>query len=107
MAMELTKENFVDTVKNAQVTVVDFWAPWCGPCRMIAPIIEELSEDYKDKGVVVGKINTDEQQELAMQFGIRSIPTVLFFKNGELADSMIGAAPKAMYEEKIKTLLGE
>ncbi len=107
MALELTKENFVDTVKNAKVTVADFWAPWCGPCRMVAPIIEELSGDYKEKGVAVGKINTDEQQELAMQFGIRSIPTVLFFKNGELADSMIGAAPKAMYEEKIKTLLGE
>ncbi len=107
MALELTKDNFVDTVKNAKVAIVDFWAPWCGPCRMIAPIIEELSEEYKDKGVVVGKINTDEQQELAIQFGIRSIPTVLFFKNGELADSMIGAAPKAMYEEKIKALLGE
>ena len=107
MALELTKDNFVDTVKNAKVAVVDFWAPWCGPCRMIAPIIEELSEEYKDKGVVVGKINTDEQQELAIQFGIRSIPTVLFFKEGELVDSMIGAAPKAMYEEKIKALLGE
>ena len=107
MALELTKDNFVDTVKNSKVTVVDFWAPWCGPCRMIAPIIEELSEEYKDKGVVVGKINTDEEQELAMQFGIRSIPTVLFFKDGELIDSMIGAAPKAMYEEKIKALLGE
>ena len=107
MALELTKDNFVNTVKEAKVAIVDFWAPWCGPCRMIAPIIEEIGEDFKDKGVVVGKINTDEQQELAMQFGIRSIPTVLFFKNGELADSMIGAAPKAMYEEKINTLLGE
>jgi len=107
MALELTKDNFVDTVKNAKVAVVDFWAPWCGPCRMIAPIIEELSEEFKDKDVIVGKINTDEQQELAIQFGIRSIPTVLFFKDGELVDSMIGAAPKAMYEEKIKALLGE
>jgi len=107
MALELTKDNFVNTVKEAKVAIVDFWAPWCGPCRMIAPIIEEIGEDFKDKGVVVGKINTDEQQELAMQFGIRSIPTVLFFKNGELADSMIGAAPKAMYEEKINNLLGE
>jgi len=107
MAVELTAQNFADTIKNAKVAVVDFWAPWCGPCRMIAPIIEELSEEYKDKGVVVGKINTDEQQELAMQFGIRSIPTVLFFKDGELVDHMIGAAPKQMYEEKIKALLGE
>ncbi|QCI27770.1 thioredoxin [Caminibacter pacificus] len=107
MALEITAQNFADTVKNAKVAVVDFWAPWCGPCRMIAPIIEELAEEYKDKGVVVGKVNTDEQQELAMQFGIRSIPTVLFFKDGQLADSMIGAAPKNFYEEKINALLGE
>jgi len=105
MALEITKDNFQEIVKNNKVVVVDFWAPWCGPCRMIAPIIEELSEDFKDKGVVVGKINTDEQQELAMQFGIRSIPTVLFIKNGEVVDAMIGAAPKAMYEEKINKLL--
>jgi len=105
MALEITKDNFQEIVNNNKVVVVDFWAPWCGPCRMIAPIIEELSEEYKDKGVVVGKINTDEQQELAMQFGIRSIPTVLFIKNGEVVDAMIGAAPKAMYEEKINKLL--
>jgi len=107
MALEITKDNFQEIVKNNKVVVVDFWAPWCGPCRMIAPIIEELSEDFKDKGVVVGKINTDEEQELAMQFGIRSIPTVLFIKDGEVVDAMIGAAPKAMYEEKINKLLGE
>jgi thioredoxin 1 len=107
MALELNAQNFADTIKNAKVAVVDFWAPWCGPCRMIAPIIEELAEEYKDKGVVVGKINTDEEQELAMQFGIRSIPTVLFFKNGELVDSLIGAAPKNFYEDKINSLLGE
>jgi len=105
MALELTAQNFVDTIKNAKVAVVDFWAPWCGPCRMIAPVIEEISKEYEDKGVVVGKVNTDEQQELAMQFGIRSIPTVLFFKNGELVDSLIGAAPKQMYVEKIESLL--
>ncbi|GAX87139.1 thioredoxin 1 [Lebetimonas natsushimae] len=105
MALEITKENFEDIVKNNKLVVVDFWAPWCGPCRMVAPIIEELAEEYKDKGVAVGKINTDEQQELAIQFGIRSIPTVLFIKDGEVVDAMIGAAPKAMYEEKINTLL--
>jgi thioredoxin 1 len=105
MAVEITKENFEDIVKNNKIVVVDFWAPWCGPCRMIAQTIEELSEEYKDKGVVVGKINTDEQQELAMQFGIRSIPTVLFIKDGQIVDQMIGAAPKAMYEEKINALL--
>ncbi|GAB6045360.1 thioredoxin [Caminibacter profundus] len=107
MAIEITKDNFEDIVKNNKVVVVDFWAPWCGPCRMIAPIIEELAEEYKDKDVAIGKVNTDEQQELAMQFGIRSIPTVLFFKDGELVDNMIGAAPKQFYEDKINTLLGE
>jgi thioredoxin 1 len=105
MALELNAQNFADTVKNNQVVVVDFWAPWCGPCRMIAPIIEELAEEYKDKGVVVGKVNTDEAPEIAAQFGIRSIPTVIFFKNGEAADAMIGAAPKQMYQEKIEALL--
>jgi len=105
MALELNAQNFADTVKNNDVVVVDFWAPWCGPCRMIAPIIEELSEEYKDKGVVVGKVNTDEAPEIAGQFGIRSIPTVIFFKNGEAVDAMIGAAPKQMYVEKIEKLL--
>jgi len=105
MALELNAQNFADTVKNNEVVVVDFWAPWCGPCRMIAPIIEELSEEYKDKGVVVGKVNTDEAPEIAGQFGIRSIPTVIFFKNGEAVDAMIGAAPKQMYVEKIEALL--
>ncbi len=107
MAIEITKDNFEDIVKNNKIVVVDFWAPWCGPCRMVAPIIEELSEEYKDKGVVVGKINTDEQQELAMQFGIRSIPTILFIKDGQIVDQMIGAAPKNFFEEKINALLGE
>ena len=105
MALELNIQNFADTVKNNEVVVVDFWAPWCGPCRMIAPIIEELSEEYKDKGVVVAKVNTDEAPEIAAQFGIRSIPTVIFFKNGEAVDAMIGAAPKQMYVEKIEALL--
>ncbi|WP_456480122.1 thioredoxin [Nautilia sp.] len=105
MALELNAQNFADTVKNNNVVVVDFWAPWCGPCRMIAPIIEELAEEYKEKGVVVGKVNTDEAPEIAGQFGIRSIPTVIFFKNGEAVDAMIGAAPKQMYVEKIEALL--
>jgi len=107
MAIEITKDNFEEIVKNNKIVVVDFWAPWCGPCRMVAPIIEELSEEYKDKGVVIGKINTDEQQELAMQFGIRSIPTILFIKDGQIVDQMIGAAPKNFFEEKINALLGE
>jgi thioredoxin 1 len=105
MAVEITKDNFEEIVKNNNIVMIDFWAPWCGPCRMIAPIIEELAEEYKDKGVVIGKVNTDEEQELAMQFGIRSIPTVVFIKNGEVVDGLIGAAPKNMYEEKLNALL--
>ncbi|MEO1928392.1 MAG: thioredoxin [Nautiliaceae bacterium] len=104
MALELNGQNFVDTIKNNEVVVVDFWAPWCGPCRMLAPTIEELSKDFEGK-VVIAKVNTDEAPEIAAKFGIRSIPTVLFFKNGELVDQMIGAAPKGIYTEKINALL--
>jgi len=102
--IELTKDNFDEVVSNG-VSLVDFWAPWCGPCRMIAPVIEELAADYEGKAVVA-KVNTDEAPEVAGQFGIRSIPTVLFFKNGELVDQMIGAAPKANYAAKLDALLG-
>jgi len=102
--VELNASNFADTIKEG-VTLVDFWAPWCGPCRMIAPIIEELAEDFEGKATIA-KVNTDESPEVAGQFGIRSIPTVLFFKDGELVDQMIGAAPKANYEAKLNALLG-
>jgi thioredoxin 1 len=103
--VELNKANFDDTIKNNNVVMVDFWAPWCGPCRMIAPVVEELAADYEGKAVIA-KVNTDESPEVAGQFGIRSIPTVLFFKNGELVDQMIGAAPKANYAAKLDALLG-
>ncbi len=102
--IELNKSNFNDTVKEG-VCVVDFWAPWCGPCRMIAPIIEELAEDYEGKAKIC-KVNTDEEQDIAIQFGIRSIPTLLFFKDGEVVDQMIGAAGKQVIAEKIDRLLG-
>jgi len=103
--VELNKDNFEETIKNNAVVMVDFWAPWCGPCRMIAPIVEELAEDYEGKAVIA-KVNTDENPEIAAQFGIRSIPTILFFKNGELVDQTIGAGPKNMYSSKIDALLG-
>jgi thioredoxin 1 len=101
--VELNATNFVDTVKEG-VVLVDFWAAWCGPCRMIAPVIEELAEEYEGRATIA-KVDVDTAPEVAGQFGIRSIPTVLFFKNGELVDQMIGAAPKAAYAQKLDALL--
>ena len=101
--IELNNENFEETVKNG-VSMIDFWAPWCGPCRMIAPVIEELAEEFEGKANIC-KVNTDEQQELAMKFGIRSIPTIIFMKDGEIVDTMIGAASKEAFADKINSLL--
>jgi len=101
--IELTNDNFEDTIKEG-VTMVDFWAPWCGPCRMIAPVIEELANDFDGKATIA-KCNTDEQQEIAVKYGIRSIPAILFFKDGELVDQMVGAAAKNAFAEKINAQL--
>jgi thioredoxin 1 len=100
---ELTKENFDTTVANG-VSLVDFWAPWCGPCRMIAPVIDELAGDFDGKANIC-KVNTDEQQDLAVQYGIRSIPTILFFKDGKMVDQMVGAASKDSLTDKINSLM--
>ena len=101
--IELTGSNFEATLAEG-VSLVDFWAPWCGPCRMIAPVIEELAEDYDGKANIC-KVNTDEEQEIAVKFGIRSIPTIMFFKNGELVDQIVGAQSKQALAEKIDALL--
>jgi len=101
--VELTSENFDATVKEG-VTMVDFWAPWCGPCRMIAPVIEELAEDFDGKATIA-KVNTDEQQDLAVKYGIRLIPAILFFKDGEVVDQMVGAASKDAFAEKLNALV--
>ena len=101
--IELTSENFDATV-NSGVSLVDFWAPWCGPCRMIAPVIDELAEEFDGKANIC-KVNTDEQQELAMRFGIRSIPTILLMKDGEVVDTMIGASSKQAFADKLNSLL--
>lgn len=91
MEVVITNENF-ESYKNGDLPlVVDFWATWCGPCRMVSPIISELANDYDGK-IVVGKCNVDENDDIPVQFGIRSIPTILFFKNGELVDKFVGAA---------------
>lgn len=100
--IELTKENFEEVVKNG-LSLVDFWAPWCGPCRMLSPVIDKLAQDYS--GVAnICKVNTDEQEELSAQFGIRSIPTILFFKNGEVVDQMVGATSEQVLKDKLDSL---
>ncbi|MAT58434.1 MAG: thioredoxin [Ignavibacteriae bacterium] len=98
---EFTDDNFkAEAIESDQLVVVDFWAVWCGPCRMIAPIIEELANEYEGK-VKVGKLDVDSNPNTAMTYGVRSIPTVLFLKNGEVVDKIIGAVPKAQFVEKI------
>ena len=92
-AIKVTKENFNDVLSSQVPVLVDFWAPWCGPCRMIAPVVEGISEELGDKAVI-GKINVDEQPELASRFGVMSIPTLAVFKNGRLAGSMVGVRSK-------------
>ncbi|WKV08938.1 thioredoxin [Thermoanaerobacterium sp. CMT5567-10] len=97
----ITKNNFQEEVVNSNIPVlVDFWAEWCGPCRMVSPIIEELANDYEGK-VKVGKINVDEENELAMQFKIMSIPTIALFKDGKMVDKIVGARPKSDFEDFI------
>ena len=105
MALELTDANFEELVlKSDKPVLVDFWAAWCGPCRMLAPIVEELGKDYADK-VVIGKVDVDSNQKYAAQYGVRNIPTVLLFKGGEVVDKQVGVAPKKTYTDKIDTLL--
>lgn len=105
MALEFNDKNFTDTaLQEGTVTVVDFWAEWCGPCRMIGPLIEQLAQEYQDK-VIVGKLNVDENPEVSMKYNIRSIPTVLFFKNGEVVDRQVGVTSKAVLASKIEALL--
>ena len=104
MEVKITSENF-QSMKNGQLPlVVDFWATWCGPCRMISPIITELAKEY-DGRIVVGKCDVEENEDLASDFGIRNIPTILFFKDGEIVDKLVGAVSKSKLEEKFQTLL--
>ena len=101
MEVIITKENFEKEVINSDIPVlVDFWATWCGPCRMLAPTIEEIAKEYEGR-VKVGKINVDEEGELAIKYGIASIPTVLLFKGGQIVDKSIGYAPKSRFENML------
>ena len=105
MALEITDSNFEETVlKTDKPVMVDFWAAWCGPCRMVGPIIDELSEEYEGKAII-GKVDIDSNQQYAAQFGVRNIPTVLVFKDGELVDRKVGVSSKNDYAQAIDRLI--
>lgn len=105
MALEFTDANFQnEVIANDKLTVVDFWAEWCGPCRAIGPVVEELATEY-DGQVKVGKLNVDNNPDVSVKYGITSIPAILFIKNGEVVDKQIGAVPKSVLDQKIKAHL--
>lgn len=105
MALEITDSSFQEVVLQSDKPVlVDFWAPWCGPCRMLSPVIEQLHNEFEGKAVI-GKVNVDDNQQTAVEYGIRSIPTLLFFKNGELVDKLTGVFPKEVIAEKLSAHL--
>ena len=100
--VEITDANFADEIENGEgLYMVDFWAEWCGPCRLVAPIVSDLADEYRDKGLRVGKLDVDTNQQTATRFAVRSIPSILFFKDGELVDQVIGAVPRPQLEEKL------
>jgi thioredoxin 1 len=105
MALEINEQNFEELVMNSgKPVVLDFWAVWCGPCRMIAPLIEEMHNEYGDKAII-GKVDVDSNNEISVKYGIRNIPTVLFLKNGEVVDKVVGAVPKSTLTAKLDAIL--
>ena len=104
MEVTITTENFESLKNGEKPLVVDFWATWCGPCRAIAPYIEELAKEYDGK-IVVGKCDVEENDDIVMQFGVRNIPTILFFKNGEVVDRLVGGQSKSAIQKKFEALL--
>ncbi len=104
MALEITDAGFEDLLKSDKPLVIDFWAEWCGPCRMVGPIVEELAAEYEGK-VTIGKVDVDNNDEITSKYGIRNIPTILFIKNGEVVDKQVGAAQKSVLAEKVENLL--
>ena len=106
MALEITDANFEELVlKSDKPVMIDFWAIWCGPCRMIAPIVEEMHTEYSGKAVI-GKVDVDANPNIAMKYGIRNIPAILFFKNGQVVDKQIGAVPKSVLSDKLVKQIG-
>lgn len=105
MALQLTDSNFeTEVLSSEKVSIVDFWAEWCGPCRVVGPFVEELASEYEGKAVI-GKVNVDDNPGISAKYGIRNIPTILFIKGGEVVDKQVGAVPKAVLEQKLKALL--
>ena len=104
MALEITDSNYKEVLAEGKPVVVDFWAPWCGPCKMVAPIIEELAAEFEGQ-VIIGKCDVDDNADLPAQFGVRNIPTVLFIKDGKVVDKQVGATTKAALKEKVEALL--
>ncbi len=105
MALELTDANFEEKViKSGKPALVDFWAVWCGPCRMVGPVVEEIAKEYEGKAIV-GKVDVDNNPGIASKYGIRNIPTILFIKNGEVVDKQVGASPKATLAGKLDAIL--
>lgn len=102
--MEITSQNFNELIAQDKPVVLDFWATWCGPCKKVAPLIEELAAEYEGKAII-GKVNVEDEDDLASQFGIRNIPTILYIKNGQVVDKQVGACPKSELEDKLKALL--
>ena len=104
MALQITQENYDEVLSSNKPILLDFWAEWCGPCKLIGPIIDEVSEDFSDTAIV-GKVNVDVSAELSSKYGIRNIPTLLFIKNGEVVDKHVGAASKKEISDKLKSLM--
>lgn len=104
MALVITDSNFDELLKSGKPLVVDFWAEWCGPCKMIGPIVEDLSHEYEEK-VIIGKLDVDENNDITTRYGIRNIPTILFFKDGLQVDKQVGATQKSVMIQKIEALL--
>lgn len=104
MAMEINTNNIEALLASGQPVVIDFWAEWCGPCRMIAPIVEELAAEYEGK-VIIGKCDVEENDEITMKYGVRNIPTIIFLKDGQVVDKQVGACQKGALVEKIEKLL--